>query len=360
MKLQAFDSKRRLTDICCLVVGLGLIKLVFGAYVMAGGTLFTFQREEKNIDPKAQALAKAREKQLIALKKANAEIVVSQSGQLTDSLASQKPDTKAGAAEQNTANMQADMQTGMQAEAKPLSAQAQNIAREKNAALPKNESVEDDLLADASAATIRSMQAKTRHALLDNSFKNADESQKQDLNQNLDKVIPTYKQEKPSFSFSLVGTAHAEESNIDAKDYVRPDEQLANTQIPVPTVDKPYDSPNVLSYKEAELNQKEEELLSLQEQMNSRMKELNQLENKLGDMVQQANSVEADKYSHLIATYAAMKPRKAAEALSTLDEKIAVRILTGMKSKQSGEIFSYMDPVQAARLSKAMTKIAGY
>ena len=91
--------------------------------------------------------------------------------------------------------------------------------------------------------------------------------------------------------------------------------------------------------------------------MNSRMQELNQLENKLGNMVQEANSVEDTKYTHLIATYAAMKPRKAAEALSTLDEKIAVRILNGMKSKQSGEIFSYMDPLQAARLSKAMTKL---
>ena len=43
MKLQAFDSKRRLTNICCFVVGLGLVKLVFGAYILAGGTLFSFE-----------------------------------------------------------------------------------------------------------------------------------------------------------------------------------------------------------------------------------------------------------------------------------------------------------------------------
>lgn len=344
MKSQAFDSKRRLTNICCFVVGLGLIKLVFGAYIMAGGTLFDFSREEKNTDPKAQALAKAREKQLLALKKANTEILVSQSGM--QEIKRQNPDMQ-------------NAETAAQANAQSTAQTSQNAVQAENRTMPaaKDLQLQDELLAQASLATINTMQAKNRRALMENSFEQS-AVQKQDLK--LEEVKPTYKKENTGFNFSLVGTAHAEEAQVDAKDYLRPDQQLANTEIPVPTIEKPYDSPSVLSYKEAELNQKEEELLSLQEQMNSRMQELNRLENKLGDMVQQANSVEADKYSHLIATYAAMKPRKAAEALSTLDEKIAVRILTGMKSKQSGEIFSYMDPVQAARLSKAMTKIAGY
>ncbi len=348
MKSQAFDSKRRLTNICCFVVGLGLVKLVFGAYIMAGGTLFDFSREEKTADPKAQALAKAREKQLLALKKANEEILVSQNGM--QEIKRQNPDMP-NTAKAAQANAQAPAQTAQNA----VSAEKRTMPAEQTA---QNElPVQDELLVQASLATINTMHAKNRRALMENAFEQS-AGQQQDLK--LEEVKPTYKKENTGFNFSLVGTAHAEEADVDAKDYLRPDQKLANTEIPVPTIEKPYDSPSVLSYKEAELNQKEEELLSLQEQMNSRMKELNQLENKLGDMVQQANSVEADKYSHLIATYAAMKPRKAAEALSTLDEKIAVRILTGMKSKQSGEIFSYMDPVQAARLSKAMTKIAGY
>ena len=69
MKLQAFDSKRRLTNICCFVVGLGLVKLVFGAYILAGGTLFSFESVKRPADPKAEALAKAREQQRLALKK---------------------------------------------------------------------------------------------------------------------------------------------------------------------------------------------------------------------------------------------------------------------------------------------------
>lgn len=353
MKSQAFDSKRRLTNICCLVVALGLVKLVFGAYIMAGGTLFSFSREEKTVDPKAKALAKVREQQLLALKKANSEYVVA----APQTAQSQKADTAAADIVPARADSQKNAVPQMTAEPKFRIKNSQNDLH-----------VEADLLVQASAATIGTMRTKARHAVLENAFQNVRESQKQELAQNINSVKPKYKKDKSGFSFSLVGTAHAEEMNaqnmntegVNAEEYMRPDQSLANTPIPVPTIDKPYNSPNMLSYKEAELNQKEEELLSLQEQMNSRMQELNKLENKLGDMVQQANSVENDKFSHLIATYAAMKPKKAADALSSMDEKIAVRILNGMKSKQSGEIFSYMDPVQAARLSKAMAKISAF
>ena len=55
--------------------------------------------------------------------------------------------------------------------------------------------------------------------------------------------------------------------------------------------------------------------------------------------------------------YANMKPRQAAAALTTVDEEVAVKILTGMKSKQSGEILSYMDPRHAARLSEVLAKM---
>ncbi len=335
MKLQAFDSKRRLTNICCFVVGLGLVKLVFGAYILAGGTLFSFESVKHPADPKAEALAKAREQQRLALKKANQEIIVSQ-----------KIDTPADSQVSDSATQSSENKT---------IAAINNQNKAKARYLADNaDGVKADMLVQASMATIGAKQSQTRHALLESSIQEPSEEAKKELNESLETAKPNYKQEK-TFSFSLVGTAHAEEPNTG--EYLRPDQRQTTTMIPTPKVEKPYDSPDVLSYKEAELNQKEEELLSLQEQMNSRMQELNQLENKLGNMVQEANSVEDTKYTHLIATYAAMKPRKAAEALSTLDEKIAVRILNGMKSKQSGEIFSYMDPLQAARLSKAMTKL---
>lgn len=340
MKLQAFDSKRRLTNICCLVVSLGLVKLVFGAYLLSGGTLPSFGKEESKIDPKMQALIKERERQALEIKRAGQEISVAQNaGSVQGKLTGQNTDT------QTLSAQKADVRTVSEKQAKPVYYAENSIASQA------------DLLVQASQATISGMQTKNRHSAMENSFGEQDTKARQELAQAIDSAAPRYTKSDRSF-FSFVGTAHAEE--VDAENYLRPDQSLAKTKIPAPTIEKPYDSPSVLSYKEAELNQKEEELLSLQEQMNSRMEELNSLENKLGEMVQQANSVEDDKYTHLIATYAAMKPRKAAEALASLDERIAVRILSGMKSKQSGEIFSYMDAVQAARLSQAMTKLASF
>lgn len=362
MKSQAFDSKRRLTNICCFVVGLGLVKLVFAAYILAGGTLFSFGETKQSADPKMEALAKAREQQRLALQKVNGELLISQKnvamaqnmeqnmaqGQLSDT-------TAYTAVSQTTAKQENQEVRQEMAQAQPQAAPL--LAAEEN------DGVKADLLIEASMATISSKQSQNRRAVLENSFADQaaqaqDEAKQAELSKSLDDVKPSYTHE-PQFSFSLVGTAHAEEAAATPEtNYVRPDQDEATTFIPAPSINKKgYTSPEVLSYKEKELNQKEEELLSLQEQMSSRMEELNQLEDKLGTMVKEANSVEDNKYSHLIETYENMKPRKAAQALSILDEKIAVRILNGMKKKQSGEIFSYMEPLHAARLSKAMTKL---
>lgn len=343
MKSQAFDSKRRLTNICCFVVGLGLVKLVFAAYILSGGALFNFEKltAAKSADPKMEALAKAREQQRLALQKANNEILVAQ-----------KNDT-AAQSQVSDAVAATPVQTAQTAQP------AQQVA-EKPAPLmiiEDYDGVKADLLIEASVATISHKQGQVRRALLDNSFGNPSQETQAELDKALDDVKPSYNHE-PRFTFSLVGTAHAEEMPASEKPYIRPDQQHTTAVIPAPHVEnKEYVSPDTLTYKEKELNQKEEELLSLQEQMNARMEELNALENKLGNMVDEASGAEDEKYKHLTETYANMKPRKAAEALQTLDEKIAVRILTSMKTKQAGEIFSYMEPMHAARLSKAITKL---
>lgn len=345
MKSQAFDSKRRLTNICCFVVGLGLIKLVFAAYILSGGALFNFEKlsQSKSADPKMEALAKAREQQRLALQKANNEILVAQK----NDAAAQSQVSDAAQAQQAEVRPARSVQADQPA---PLMASGKNDSEEV-------EGVKPELLIEASAATISHKQGQVRRALLDDSFAEQNEETQAELGKALDSAEPSYRRE-PNFSFSLVGTAHAEEMPADENPYIRPDQQQTTAVMPAPRVEnKSYVSPDTLTYKEKELNQKEEELLSLQEQMNSRMEELNALEERLGDMVKEANGTEDEKYKRLIETYENMKPRKAAEALETLDEKIAVRILTGMKTKQSGEIFSYMQPVHAARLSKAITKL---
>lgn len=136
---------------------------------------------------------------------------------------------------------------------------------------------------------------------------------------------------------------------------VRPDEAVIPTP-PAPNV-KPYISRDSAAQKQAELTRQEQELLALQQQMEHRMTELHGLEGRIQTMIQEATSTQDDKFKQLVDMYANMKPRQAAAALTTVDEEVAVRILTGMKSKQSGEVLSYMDPRHAARLSEVLAKM---
>lgn len=145
------------------------------------------------------------------------------------------------------------------------------------------------------------------------------------------------------------------ESPVAPERVIRPDEMTPQAP-PAPEV-APFVSRDSAAQKQAELNRREQELLALQQQMEARMAELHSLENRLQGMLQDANTTQDGKFKQLVDMYANMKPRQAAQALTSVDETIAVRILTGMKSKQSGEILSYMDPQHAARLSEVMSKM---
>ena len=142
---------------------------------------------------------------------------------------------------------------------------------------------------------------------------------------------------------------------VPAAEAARPDEMPVPTP-PAPNV-RPFVSRDSAAQKEAELTRQEQELLALQQQMEHRMTELHTLEGRIQNMIQEATTTQDGKFKQLVDMYANMKPRQAAAALTTVDEEVAVKILTGMKSKQSGEILSYMDPKHAARLSEVLAKM---
>ena len=134
----------------------------------------------------------------------------------------------------------------------------------------------------------------------------------------------------------------------------RPD-QARPGQAPAPAVN-PYVPRDSFQRKQEELNRREQELLALQQQMQTRLNELRTLEGKIETMLQQAGNVQDDKYKHLIDVYTNMKPKQAAEVLATLDERIAVKILAGMRGKQAGEVLSYMQAAPAAKLSELLSR----
>jgi hypothetical protein len=109
--------------------------------------------------------------------------------------------------------------------------------------------------------------------------------------------------------------------------------------------------------KAQELARQQQDILMLRQQMDDRLKDIENAEQKMQDMIREAKGLEDKKVRHLIQVYANMKPKVAAKAIESLDERVAVRILSGMVPKQSGEILTYTDPEKTAKLTELLTRI---
>ncbi len=112
-----------------------------------------------------------------------------------------------------------------------------------------------------------------------------------------------------------------------------------------------------LRRKEEELSRKEQALKELERELDFRLKKMNQMEANLKLMLEKADTVKDEKLRHLVDVYANMKAKQAAAALEQLQEDIAVRILSGMRGRQAGEVMSNMSAEKAATLSEALTKL---
>jgi len=64
--------------------------------------------------------------------------------------------------------------------------------------------------------------------------------------------------------------------------------------------------------------------------------------------------VEDARISHLAKAYGAMRPESAGQLVNSLDDDVAVRILSVMNSRAAGQIMSFVTPDKAARLTKKL------
>ena len=109
--------------------------------------------------------------------------------------------------------------------------------------------------------------------------------------------------------------------------------------------------------KAQELARQQQDILMLRQQMDQRLKDLQDAERKMKDMIREAKDLEDKKIRNLIQMYANMKPRTAAKALESMDERVAIRILSGMAPKQSGEILTYTNPAKTAKFTELITRM---
>jgi len=140
--------------------------------------------------------------------------------------------------------------------------------------------------------------------------------------------------------------------------YVPPLPQGQGSSLPTPSVQPaPNSYSNDPNAKAQELARQQQDILILRQQMDQRLKDIQSTEKRMQDMIREARGIENEKIHRLVLTYAMMKPKAAAKALESMDERVAIRILSGMSPKQSGEILTYMQPAKTAKLTELITRM---
>lgn len=112
-----------------------------------------------------------------------------------------------------------------------------------------------------------------------------------------------------------------------------------------------------LRRRQEEVQRQEQALRALEEELDAKLDRLQNLETRIQGMIEEADVLKDGKMRHLVDVYSNMKPREAARALEALEELVAVKILSGMRGRNAGEVLSFVDAERAARLTEALTRM---
>jgi flagellar protein FlbB len=107
---------------------------------------------------------------------------------------------------------------------------------------------------------------------------------------------------------------------------------------------------------------KDDENANLQAQIQKLQKDIQSRDQNIEDLKKQIADLQAEMNKRSISVkqmtdiYSGMEPKKAADVLQGLDDDLVVQILQGLKKDIAAEIFSYFDPVRAAKLTNIYTE----
>jgi flagellar motility protein MotE (MotC chaperone) len=99
---------------------------------------------------------------------------------------------------------------------------------------------------------------------------------------------------------------------------------------------------------------KEEQLRTLQKEVEKRLQELKTLQLKMLEAVEEEKRIKSEHNRHLVATLTAMPADRAGKLLEKMEENVAVQLLRNLKGKEAGAILAVLAPDKAARLSQRL------
>ncbi|KAB1442951.1 MotE family protein [Pseudodesulfovibrio senegalensis] len=86
-------------------------------------------------------------------------------------------------------------------------------------------------------------------------------------------------------------------------------------------------------------------------------KRLTKLRDEIKQMLAEAKDTKDKKVKQLIDMLSSTKAKKAAEILESMDQKLAVKVLSGMRGRTAGEILTFVEAKKAAQFSEALTRL---
>jgi flagellar motility protein MotE (MotC chaperone) len=110
-----------------------------------------------------------------------------------------------------------------------------------------------------------------------------------------------------------------------------------------------------LDAREKELNELEEELQKQKVELDKRITQLEDMRNEIGQTLKDRVEVDQEKVTKLVDLYSNMKPKQAADVISSINEDLAVEVLAKMKKKNAAEIMNLLTPEKARVLSEKYT-----
>jgi flagellar motility protein MotE (MotC chaperone) len=149
----------------------------------------------------------------------------------------------------------------------------------------------------------------------------------------------------------------AEEKEDKEKEKVRLPEQVSGDRT------KTFRMIEIIEKKNRELKKREEELRLKEVRLKALeakiLKDLEKIEKSISESKEQMGAQDQktkENVDALVKVYSSMKPEQAASLVEAIDEGLALKIVSGMKSKIAGQVLSKLDVKVAKRISE---KLAG-
>lgn len=100
-----------------------------------------------------------------------------------------------------------------------------------------------------------------------------------------------------------------------------------------------------------------EELQKQRDELDGKLKKLVEVRTNISQTLGEQIEKDEEKLGKLVEVYSNMKPNNAAKIFESIDENLAVDILTRMKKDRAANVLNLIEPAKARRLSE---KFAGY